>query len=248
MNNVLRSDGWKVLLGKFWAPVLCIATSALVFGEDFRTGHFLLAIPFLVAAFFGLTLAVVQVRGGVVYYKRFFTWETLQQDDILEARVEWAPVLGSVRLKRMFLPWGRLYFVLDKNKDGGGEFPLLEYINRDYVHRGDRQSSNPLPMDRGGTSSLIAFATLGILVCLMVLYVSPIDLLNRSLPNPVAGTPALLKVQFQLISLLRSLGVQMVGFVTMLFLALRYRGKRGAFFYAFLCGFALAGIVSRIIP
>src|SRR5215472_12263793 len=106
----LRSQAKNVFLTKLWAPVLCVGAVLLVFGEDFPNGRFLLAIPFLVAAVFGASLAVVEVRDGGARYRRMFRWTTIPEDQVVSARVEWPPVIGSVSLRRFLFPWGRLYF------------------------------------------------------------------------------------------------------------------------------------------
>jgi hypothetical protein len=114
---VTRSDPNRTFCAKIWGPVLC-AVSWLFFSiEDFPDRRSLVTLPVLVAALFGASLAIVEVRGGVLRYRRLFRWKTIPKDDIVSARIVWGPFIGSMRLKRFVFPWGRLYFVLDANSD-----------------------------------------------------------------------------------------------------------------------------------
>jgi len=148
MRVVLRSKPTNVFLAKFWGPLLCAGGPLLVFGEDFLTWQFLLAFPFLMGALFGASLAILEVRGGVLRYRRLLRWTTIPEDEIVGARVEWPPVLGSIRLKRFLFPWGRLYFVLDASSDPKpfrkGEYPLLRHIRKEFIHE-DQDSANMDP-------------------------------------------------------------------------------------------------------
>src|SRR5258707_4808540 len=119
MRMTLRSRRTNVFLTNVWAPILCILF-AMVVGrgyDGFLGRNFFLACPFLVFALFCFSIARVEVRDGVLRYRRLLEWRTIPRDEILEARVEWAPFIGSVRLKKFLFPWGRLYFALDANSN-----------------------------------------------------------------------------------------------------------------------------------
>ena len=127
---VLRSNGSKVFLAKIWGPILCVWSAVSVFGRDFPSWKSLMIIPFFIAAFFGLSMAVIEVRGGVLRYRRLRKWKTINRDEIVAARMEWGPIFASVRLKRFLFPWGRLYFVLDgPSVPFQKEYRLLNYVN-----------------------------------------------------------------------------------------------------------------------
>jgi hypothetical protein len=250
MNVILRSQRRNVLVAKFWAPLLCIAASVLVFGEDFLTTRFLLAIPLLIAALFGVSLAILEVRDGVLRYRRLFKWATIPADEIVGARLEWPPVIGSIRLKRFLFPWGRLYFILDKSTESSpfrrGEFPLVRHLNREELHK-EGQSSVQSSKSDSSNFRLPLVACIGILTSLMILYLTPGDLLHGSLPKPTSDMPALSKALFHFVGWLHMSVVQVAGLVFMVFLAVRRRDRAEAWLYAFLSGFALTLIAVRLL-
>lgn len=86
MQVILHSQRGNVFLAKFWRPFLCVGGSLFIFGGDFPSRRFLLAIPFLIAALFGMSVAILEVRGDVLFYRRLFR-TTIHKDEIVEARV-----------------------------------------------------------------------------------------------------------------------------------------------------------------
>jgi hypothetical protein len=250
MQVILRSQLRNVFLTKLLGPLLCVGGSLLVFGEDFPSKRFLLAIPFLVAAFFGVSLAIVEVRGGGLRYRRLFKWTTIPEDQIAWARVEWPPVIGSVSLKRFLFPWGRLYFILDKSTESSpfrrGEFPLVHYLNREEPHK-EGESSPLSPEARFSNLRLYWAAGIGIFTCLMIFYLTPQDLLQDGVPKSTADMPTLLKTLFQFVRWFHLSAVQIISTAVMALLAVSRRNKPEAWLYAFLSGFALAVIVGRLL-
>jgi hypothetical protein len=250
MQVTLRSEPRKVFLGKLWGPLLCVGGALLVFGQDFPSLRFLLAIPFFIAALFGLSLAVLEVRGGSLRYRRLFKWTTIPEDQIVSARVEWPPVIGSVRLRRFLLPWGRLYFILDKSTESGpfrrGEFPLIRYLNREELQK-EGQSSVLGSTSDSPNVRLSLVAGMGILTSLMILYLTPGDLLHGSLPKSTSDMPTLSKALFHFVAWLHLSVIQIAGLVLMVFLAVRRRDRAEAWLYAFLSGFALTLIAGRLL-
>lgn len=129
--KILRSGLTNIFLTKIWGPIVCIGSAVGVFGPDFRSPGIWLACPFFVVALFGFSVAMVEVRDGVVRHRRLFKWKIIQPAEIVDARGEWPPVLASVRLNRFVFPWGRLYFALDGHVVDlfrRGESHLLSYI------------------------------------------------------------------------------------------------------------------------
>lgn len=250
MQVIFRSQPRNVFLTKFLGPLLCVGGSLLVFGEDFPSRRFVLAIPFLIAAFFGASLAILEVRGGSLRYRRLFKWTTIDEDQIVGARIEWPPVIGSVRLRRFLFPWGRLYFVLEKNTESNpfkpGEFPLVRYLNREELRK-ERQSSVPSSTSAPSNLRLLLVAVIGVLISLVILYVTPGDLLQGSLLKLPSDMPTLSKALFHFVALLHMLVVQTAGLVLMVFLAVGRRDRAEAWLYAFLSGFALTLIVGRLL-
>ena len=141
MQVAFRSSSNNMFLLKIWMPLVFVVGSVGVFWGDLFTRSFLFALPFLIFALFGSSLAIVRVRDGVVSYRRLFRWTRISKDEIVSAGVAWPPFIGSIRLNRYLFPWGRLYFLLDQSSNpnpfGKGEYPMLRYI-RKHLIRGDQ--------------------------------------------------------------------------------------------------------------
>src|SRR5574341_2594374 len=97
---IIRSNPNNIFCAKIWGPILCAVIWLLAAIEDFPDRRSLVALPFLVAALFGASLAIVEVTGGVLRYRRRFKWKIIPDDDIVSARVVWHPFIGSMRLKK----------------------------------------------------------------------------------------------------------------------------------------------------
>jgi hypothetical protein len=65
--------------------------------------------------------------------RRLFKWKEKRFEEVVSAKAEWQPFIVSLQLSKPILPWGRLYFVLDKNTESNpfwrGEFPILRCLN-----------------------------------------------------------------------------------------------------------------------
>jgi hypothetical protein len=247
MKHELRSSGASVLAIKYWVPLVCVGGALGVFGHDFPTLRFLPALPLLLLAAFLASLAVVEEAGGVIRYRRLFKWRELRREDILSAKVVWQPFIGSIQLRKPILPWGRLYFVLDKNTESNpfrrGEFRIVRYLNEDLL-RGNHPSVTPAGTRSANVKTLLA-ASIGILACLMILYLTPSDLLRTIPPRPNTNVPMLLNLLFKLLEWLHMWPVQVAGLVTITFLAVKKRNAAEAWLYGFLSGFALTAILGR---
>ena len=130
--NELRSSRDTIVVIKIWGPLVCTVGALGVFGHDFPTVRFLPALPLLLFAGFQASLAVVKVADGVVRYRRLFKWKEIRIEEVVSAKAEGQPFIGSIQLRKPILPWGRLYFVLDKNTESNpfrrGEFPVLRCL------------------------------------------------------------------------------------------------------------------------
>jgi hypothetical protein len=131
---VLRSGRNNVILAKFWVPIICMVGAFGVFGENLRTWRFLFAAPFIIAALFWASIAILEVRSGVLRYRRFFKWTTIPLEDIVAAGVAWRQFIGYIRLNRYVFPWGRLYFALDPSYEMNpfrrSDYGLLRYLRK----------------------------------------------------------------------------------------------------------------------
>jgi len=250
MQTELRSAVPAVLVVKCWGPLILVIGALGVFGADFPTWKFLPAIPLLLLAIFHASVAVVEVRGGVIRYRRLFKWADIQSEEVLSARPVWPPLLGSIKLKRFVLPWGRLYFVLDKNRESNpfrrGVFPLVCYLNKEELHTDSQNSAIPSKPSSVSLRLLLS-ACVGILSCLMTLYLTPGDLLQGSLPKPTANMPTLLKILFQFVGWFHAPVAQVVAIAVITFLAVRRRNRPEAWVYGFISGFAFTLIVGRLL-
>jgi hypothetical protein len=97
---ILRSDLFNVFFLKVVGPSFCVVVSLLLISGNFPSWNLLNASLFLIAACFGASLAIVEVRGDVLRYRRLFKWTVIPEGDIVSARAVSPPLIGSMRLKR----------------------------------------------------------------------------------------------------------------------------------------------------
>lgn len=247
MQNLHSSTG-NALVIKFCAPLICVVGVLGVFGHDFPTLRFLAAVPLLLLAAFYGSLAFVEVVDGVVRYRRFIKWKEIRRDDILGARAIWPPFIGSIHLKKSIGPWGRLYFLLDKNTESNpfrrGEFPILQRLNSEKS-KNPEQTSSRAPLISPQVSRLMLAAFVGILAYLMVLYLTPGNLLQSGSFRASANTPTMMRVQLELAGWMHSLPVQLGGLAIVAIMAVKRRNRLDGWLYGFLSGFGLIAILGH---
>jgi hypothetical protein len=254
MQTVLHSRLTNAFLAKGWGPLLCILGASVVFSGNFLTRNLLLACPFLVGALFGVSVASVEVRDGVLRYRRLFRWREIPKEEIVDARVELPPVVGSIRLKRLLFPWGRLYFALDANLSANpfreGKYPLLSYIcSQKKPILESQDSAKPYLSKKGATNlKLIGAAVAGASLASLE------RILFSGLASQHALSPPARLPQAPLLGILDKIGhfmaifeVQVVFFVAFLFLAVFKRRQPTAWLFAFLAGFSLPYILFRLL-
>src|SRR5690349_21635782 len=115
-NQVLSSHKGMATNLKYYAPLLFVTFSIGMLYGGFTSRRLLVIFPALIAAFFFLSLANLELRGRVLRYRRFLKWTTLEVDEIRSSGAAWPGVIGYVRLHHYVIPWGRLYFVLDDRR------------------------------------------------------------------------------------------------------------------------------------
>lgn len=126
---MLRSHPSSVFVLKYYAPFLFFGATFIFWSSRFRFGALVILIPLLFGVFFSASLAVLRIPDGTVHYRRLFSWRKLHYDEISGCGVSWVPGTGYLRLRRFLWPWGKLYFILDRNKQlFRPERPLLRYI------------------------------------------------------------------------------------------------------------------------
>lgn len=105
-----QSDRTSVLFYKIWCSLLSMGAAATILGGEQTRRDVVLALPFLVAALFLVSLADVRIQNGTISYRRLLRWREIPKEQVKSARVVF-PHLASLRLKRFLFPWGNLYFV-----------------------------------------------------------------------------------------------------------------------------------------
>ena len=245
---VFRSRPTNVYLAKFFGPLILMVPALGIFVQDFGSWRILLTLPFVIAAVFAVSIAILEVRNGGLRYKRFLRWRPIQEGEIVTAGVMWNGFIGYLQLRRFVPPWGRLYFALDADLDPNPfhrpDYALLRYLRKEPISPG--QGSAPRSSAGSLKLRLTLWTGLGILSSAMILYLTPGNLL-RGLPSPAATMPTPLKAVFQFAAWLHSLGVQIAALAVMAFLAVHRRDRGEGWLYAFLLGFALILVVNRLL-
>jgi hypothetical protein len=240
MKAIIRSDPFNVFFAKVLGPAWCVFVSLLLITGHFPSWNFLHALPFLIAALFGASLAILEVRNGVLRYRRLFKWTIILEGEIANARAVCPPLVASMRLKRFVFPWGRLYFVLDKNAHPNpfhrGEFPLLRYLRKEAISEVPAAAESP---NRAKLRQVIAAVGGALFSSLWQLFYS--WRFSQFEPSPGNAHPnTVVDILFQI------LGKFEVTFILCVFLAVlaiyQYR-RPNAWIYAFLAGTALPRIL-----
>jgi hypothetical protein len=212
--------------------------------QDFPDRRSLVTLPVLIAALFGASLAIVEVRRDTVRYRRLFKWKTIPKDDIVNARVVWGPFIGSMRLKRFVFPWGRLYFVLDAVSDPNpfhrGEFPLVRYLRKEPILEAPAAAESTT---RAKLRQVIAAVAGALFSGLWQLFYSwRFSEFEPPRPAHPPGSVAI-EIMRQISEVLTSFEVACIGFVVFTLLAIYKYRQRDAWIYAFLAGMALPRIL-----
>ena len=128
---MLRSHPTSVFILKFWLPLILLGCTFVFWMGQFRWAQLVILIPLFLGILFNASLAVLQIPDGSIRFRRWFKWKRLAYDEIVGCGILGGGI-GSIRLKRFLLPWGRLYFVLDANEKpfGRGNHPLLRFIEK----------------------------------------------------------------------------------------------------------------------
>jgi hypothetical protein len=219
-----------------------------IFGEDFLTWRFLFASPFIIAALFGASIAILEVRDGVLRYRRFFTWTTIRDDEMVAAGVIWPPFIGYLRLNRFIFPWGRVYFVLDENLNANpfrrGDYPLLRYVRKEPVPSETESAKSSQVKDRSLKLKLLIAGVSGALSSCLLRITVP-NLPSRSVLEDPFGPkqPAFIVVAERVIHLLNSFPVILALFMVSIFLVTFRRNRHRTWIFAFLAGLSFPYIL-----
>ena len=125
----IRSHKGMVTNLKYYVPMILVAFSVGMFYGGFTSRRLLVICPALVAAFFFLSLATLELADGVLRYRRFLKWTTIEASEVRGSGVAWPGVIGYIRLNRYVSPWRNLYFVLDQPPRWRANSALLDYLS-----------------------------------------------------------------------------------------------------------------------
>jgi hypothetical protein len=246
----LHSRLENTLVTKIFGPLFFLVMAFVLVAGDFPGRRLLLATPLLATALFGATLAILEVRGGVLRYKRLFRWTTIREHEIKEARPEWPPFIGSIRFNRLLFPWGRLYFVLDANLNanpfGKGDFALLRYLRGEPI-RG--LASHELD-STGGANSLrmLGAAAVGAFSELILRLILPSSGSVVEPTQPASGhRSAVFEIVWQVTQFLWSPRMLLVFCVVFVVLSVRKRRSPEAWTFAFVSGFLATQVLLKLL-
>jgi hypothetical protein len=111
-------------------------------GKNLLTWRVVFTLPPILLAVFLSSLATIEAANGRMRYRRFVTWRNLDQDEIQRSGKSSVLIgdIGYLQLSHYLVPWGKLYFVLDR-----GTFMRI-FVPRDY---GLIKSSSKAVVDPG---------------------------------------------------------------------------------------------------
>lgn len=247
-NGLIESHSEAAIWLKLFVPMMLLAGGLGIFGKYVFTWRIVFILPFLLAAWFLVTLAIVQVRGGTLRYRRLFTWTNLEFPEVLASGQRWG--LGYVRLKRFVFPWGRLYFVLDRNLNSNpfqpGDYALLRHLRRERVLVEDATPSSRSDDDRMRRVKLVSVGAVGAVVSLLGHIFMP-----RPGPQSVLDPPfepskpaAWFTQPFEAYHFLSTFPIIQILFAILILLAISRRRRSEAWILAFAAGSALGSMVS----
>jgi hypothetical protein len=128
-NLDIRSHKGMTTNLKYYVPMILVAFSVGMLYGGFTSRRLLVICPALVAAFFFLSLATLELADGGLRYRRFLKWTTIEASEVRGSGVAWPGVVGYIRLNRYVSPWRNLYFVLDQPPRWRANSALLDYLS-----------------------------------------------------------------------------------------------------------------------
>lgn len=229
-----------------------LASAFGVFGQNIYNWRFLFAAPLIVAALFGASIATLEVRNGLIRFRRFLRWTAITDEDIESAGVVWPPLFGYLSLNRYVFPWGRIYFALDENLNSNpfrrGEYPLLRYLKDPTTAPKHGGTGLGKMSDRPMKFNLLISGLTGALASILLHMVIP-DLRDLSVfeQSSAAHQPTIFAYPEKVFRFLSPLPAGLVFFAFFVFLAMFRRRRQDAWLHAFLAGFVLLSISLHIL-
>jgi hypothetical protein len=237
----LHSDMGRALIMKVCAPLVLSAGIFTALGSEGLAARIRIEIPFSLLVAFHLSLAVVRIRDGSIWYRRWLKWVPIDPADVVSSGVTWPSFIGYVRLRRFLFPWGRLYFVLDPNLQPNpfrrGDYAILNFVRHGQLPRSDAPKSNagrqPLAWAKLGAAGLA-----GVAMCLLQIYLNPPSGLDRGRPHS-----PFLDAQYKLSDALNRPEVGAIFTVGFLVLSIRARNRSEGWIFAFFAGLGLTSLL-----
>ena len=97
------------LISKYWFGLFFCGFGLFIFNKEHPYASSAVCLGFLVLGSFFLSVVRVQPEHEKLKYRRWFRWQTVSYNDIVECGESW--VYGYVRLRHYVFPWGKIYFV-----------------------------------------------------------------------------------------------------------------------------------------
>lgn len=220
----------------------------------FVWGRLIVLCPTMLAAAFFLSLATVEVRDGVLRYKRFFKWKTIDEKTILGCGELMAGTIGCLRLSYPVLPWKRLYFVLDARPQLSpftlGDSLLLEYLKHPGHHiKEDPSPTAPTPRSLSNRALLLVSLAATTFSFLIRFLFPPLPPYAVRVLSPNASLPALIFANFERLYFRFITSFPAALALCALFIALTayMRRRPDAWIYALISGFAIGGILFHLL-
>ncbi len=247
---ILKSDVWATRNAKYSLPFILTFFCAGMLLSNFVIGRLVVICPVMVAATFFLSLATVEVRGGVLRYRRFLKWTNVDEKTILGFGEFLYGTIGYVRLTRPVFPWNKLYFVLDARPRVSpftlGDSLLLEYLKYPgHPYKQEPSAIPPPPRSLSNRALLLvglAAAPFGFLIRFLLPPLPPYPF-NAVPLNP--SLPVLVFENFERLYFRLTSSFPAALALCALFIALTVYRRRGpdAWTYALISGFAIGGIL-----
>ncbi len=147
VNFHAYTDTKKLLLFRLWVPLLLLVGPIMMLRDANHAS--VIELPFVFWAVFNITAAQVRLGDKILRYRRFFGWQEVSYEEILECKVSIAPGMGVLKLRHASFPWGRIYFVREEPNQWlvpGEQSQLTRFIN---AQRGDGQTLPEASRDEG---------------------------------------------------------------------------------------------------
>ena len=196
-------------------------------------------IPFCLAALFGFSLASVEVRNGVIRYRRLLKWRLIKQEEINGVNVIWPPVLASLKLGRFVFPWGNLYFVLDGDPDPfhGGGYQIPDVLRKTTPPPdANMESRYSLKLFIAAAGGILAFGCCRLIQSYLV--ASPSGLSSGTPGSGAYNWVTALYGRFEF---------QLIFIICFIFLAIYRRREPNAWIFSFLAGLGLPYIAFHFL-